>query len=949
MASLSSFAFAQQQNVTYTITPATFEENSPITITIAGSSLNMQTWGVFDNSLYLWAWSFDLNDANIQNCPTNGTWTASNVANKFTYNSVNNTYNFTFTPTTFYSRVGIGRIGFLVKALNGTGDKKSQDITAEVGSFQANLTAPTDNSNTILLTGSSFNISANNTGGVANYDLKANGVSIQNTPNVSSFNYVVPNITSNQNFELATTQGTNTIVKKFSVLVNAIPVSEALPANAQDGITYGADPTKATLVLNAPDKDFVYVAGSFNNYAPSSNFAMKKDPTSGKFWIELTGLVANQVNTYQYWIGDMTNRPANSPALVKTADPFSTLVLSPFDDGEIATLGVFPNLPSYPTGQQREVSVLQTGTSGLFAYNWSAATTNFVKPKKKDLVFYEVLVRDFDSNRSFQDLINKIDYFKNLKINAIKIMPVMEFEGNESWGYNTVYHMALDKRYGPPAKLKEFVDLCHQNGIAVVLDIALNHVFGRSPLERMYMIDTDNDGWANGISTENPYCNTQAMHSYNVGADLNHFNEPNNLTNTYAVRTIKHWIQEYKIDGYRWDLTKGFTNQCPPNVAGGQESCTNGYRSDRVAKMKYYADQQWSADQTSLVVFEHLGTGGSYNEEVEWANYNRTGDVGGIMQWRKMTDAYANLLKGQFANLSGIADATDRFVGYAESHDEERVIYKALNEAGQTQGNLPKVLQRMPAMGSVLFLVPGPKMIWHFSDLGYDKSLWACNNGAVSYNAPDCKLDTKPQPQWANNWMADVSRKKIYDTWARLIDLKKTENVFENGQYNWNFATVSQPRLEVYTSLNQTASLSYAFVLTNFSDNTITVPGGFPFTGTWSNLMDNTTVAVTATSQNVTIEPGGFRVFGNASALNNSTFASDFKLALYPNPVSDVFRINMELSSLKIYSTTGQLVKSFDKVDADTSLNVGNLQSGIYFVKATDANGNVGNTKFIKE
>jgi 1,4-alpha-glucan branching enzyme len=61
----------------------------------------------------------------------------------------------------------------------------------------------------------------------------------------------------------------------------------------------------------------------------------------------------------------------------------------------------------------------------------SAATTNFVKPAKENLVVYELLVRDFDANRSYQDLINKIDYFKNLKINAIELMPVMEFEGNE--------------------------------------------------------------------------------------------------------------------------------------------------------------------------------------------------------------------------------------------------------------------------------------------------------------------------------------------------------------------------------------------------------------------------------------------------------------------------------------------------------------------------------------
>jgi 1,4-alpha-glucan branching enzyme len=463
----------------------------------------------------------------------------------------------------------------------------------------------------------------------------------------------------------------------------------------------------------------------------------------------------------------------------------------------------------------------------------------------------------------------------------------------------------------------------------------------------MWMTDTDNDGWSNGTTAENPYVNQQAMHSYNVGADLNHFNEPNNLTNTYSVRTIQHWIKEYKIDGYRWDLTKGFTNQCPPGP--NQETCTNGYRSDRVAKMNYYADQQWAADPLSLVVFEHLGNGGSYQEELEWSNYRRSGDVGGIMQWRKMTDPYANLLKGQSVNLSGVSDPTDRFIGYAESHDEERVVFKAFNEAGQTQGNLPKILQRLPAMGAVLFLVPGPKMLWHFGELGWNTSLFTCSNGTVQFN-DGCKLDTKAQPQWTGNWMGDAARKNVYDTWARLINLKKTENVFENGQLAWNFNTMGQPRLDVFTSTTATPALSYAFVLTNFSDNTINVAGGFPFVGTWTNLMDDTTFQVSANNQNVTIEPGGFRVFGNAqSTLNVSNFSNDLKLALYPNPVSNSFRINRELSSLKIFSTTGQLVKSFEKSNGEADYNVGDLQNGIYFVKAIDANGNIGNMKFIKE
>lgn len=957
--------FAQQQTATYSINPSpTFEGTDALTVTINGSSINESTWGVTNNQLYAWVWALNSANANIP-YSGNGAWENSDASKLMTYNSVNDTYSFTYNPSVFgfFGTTEVAKVGFLIKAKNGTGDKKSQDIVLNVGSFQVTLLNSIVAGGTQLFA-TNYSIAARHNGSASNYVLKRNGVTINTQNNLAassgppSYTFTDTATENINNYTLEVTQNGVTKTFNFSALKTLTPVSEALPSGMVDGVNYhSGDATKATLVLNAPLKDFVYVAGSFNNWQPNNSYVMKRDSPSGKYWLELTGLTPGQIYAYQYWVCDQTNRPANSPAIVKTADPFSTLVLSPFDDPEIISLGVFPNLPAYSTiasGQEREVSVLQTGSNNLFSYNWSAATTNFVKPKKKDLVFYQVLIRDFDTNRTYQDLINKIDYFKNLKINAIKLLPVMEFEGNMSWGYNTVYHMALDKRYGPPAKLKEFIDLCHQNGIAVVLDLALNHVFGRSPLERMWMLDSDNDGWANGTgprtTTENPYINQVALHTYNVGSDLNHFRESGpggNLTNTYAIRTIQYWINEFKIDGYRWDLTKGFTNQC----SSMDETCTNGYRTDRVGKMKWYADKQWEADPNSLVIFEHLGTGGSAAEELEWANYQRSGDSKGIMQWRKMTDPYANLLKGNATDLSGVSDSSNyRFIGYAESHDEERVVYKALTEAGQTQGNLAKVLQRLPAMGSVLFLVPGPKMMWHFGELGWDRSLWTCNNGNVSFSNPDCKLDTKPQPQWSENWFANTARANVYNQWAKQIELRINEDVFENGQYAWNFSQTGRPRLDVWTSSTPQSSLSYVFVLTNFSDATYNASGGFPYTGNWVNLMDNSVVNVTSTTQNVSIEPGGYRIFGNQAPSLSNPENQIASVKLYPNPANNYFVIEGEISKAEIFSVTGQLVKSFDGVNTtDYQFDINDLTKGVYLVKAFDAQNRTKTMKLIKQ
>ncbi|HAH55275.1 MAG TPA: alpha-amylase [Flavobacterium sp.] len=955
------FGFAQQQTVTYSVSPSSFEETTAVTITINGNSINEATWGVVGNSLYMWAWAFDLNDTTPKGTPLNGTWDNSDEASKFTYNVGTDTYTKTITPTTYYNATSIGKMGFLIKAKNGTGDKKSQDILVEVGLLTVNLTAPLQNSATILASGGSLTITANNTNGLANYNLKANGNSINTNPSTSSYSFTHTNITSNQNYELDVTQGPITITKKFSVIVNPNIVPETIPSGLVEGINYNSgDATKATLVLDAPGKDFVYVAGSFNNWQPGLSYAMKKDATPGstKFWLELTGLISSTNYTYQYWVVDQTP-PSGSPALVKTADPYSTLVLNNDEDPYIPA-GNYPSLPAYPAGQEREVTVLQTGQT---PYPWSTATNSFVKPDKDKLVVYEVLVRDFDANRSFQNLIDRIDYFKNLKINAIELMPIMEFDGNESWGYNTSFHMALDKAYGTSSKLKEFIDLCHQNGIAVILDVALNHAFGRNPMNRMWMNDPDGDGWG-GPASDNPYFNVVPRHSYNVGNDFNHQSA---YTKTYVKRVVKQWIEEYKIDGFRWDLTKGFTQNCTSG-----DACTNSYQQDRVDVLRDYADYSWGLDPTHYAIFEHLGND---SEEQQWANYriNETPSKG-VMMWGKMTNEYNQLSMGYNSSNNIERMGYDshgftgkRVIGYPESHDEERLMYKNLNY-GQSSNpahdvkNLNIALSRMSAIGAVSLLVPGPKMIWHFGALGWEKSIWTCNNGTVNTDSDggvpsgDCKLDTKPQPQWVNNWLADVNRNKIYFDWAKMISLKTTEPIFNvnitaNSGFDIQSGNILTPRLFIWDNTMPSTQLKNVVVLTNFDVSSQNVVPNFPYTGTWYNLMDNSSFEVTNTSATISIEAGGFRIYGNKpSTLGTDKFELNGEIYLYPNPASDYFTLNTITSKVEIYSINGQLVKSFNANQLkENQYTISDLNKGIYLVKILNENNEQKVMKLIKQ
>lgn len=232
---LSATLYAQKQNITYSIDPSAFEDTTPVTITINGNSINEDTWAA-GYALYLWSWSYDVNDASQMDSPSNGSWTASNDAARFTYNAITDTYTKIVTPSVYFGRSGIGKIGFLVKAKDGTGNKQSQDILVEVGSFQATLTAPAENSTTIIASGSDFNITATNTNGAASYTLKANGTTINTNEGTSSYSFNQINITGNQSYELSIVQGAVTISKKFSVVVNPNTVSEAMPAGLEDGI-----------------------------------------------------------------------------------------------------------------------------------------------------------------------------------------------------------------------------------------------------------------------------------------------------------------------------------------------------------------------------------------------------------------------------------------------------------------------------------------------------------------------------------------------------------------------------------------------------------------------------------------------------------------------------------------------------------------------------------------
>lgn len=903
---------AQQQNVNYAVSPASFDATDEITITI--NNINTTTWGVTD--VYLWSWSYDLNDENELDAPNNGSWTNSNEAHKMT--KVNSTtFSITLTPTSFYNRTNIGRIGMLVKAKNGDGDKKTQDNFFEVGKFQVTLNSPSKKTS-ILNSGDLLTVSAS-TALSSDFNLKANGTSINQKTGVTNYNYS-PIVTENTDFVLETTNNGTTITNEFSVIVKPTITEATLPANLKDGINFNAsDNTKATLVFYAPMKEFVHVLGDFNDWKTDNNYLLKKDSSKDRFWIELTNLVPQQNYTYQYLIdGEL-----------RVADPYSTTILTENNDSYINTV-TYPDLPEYPSGKTNNaVTLLKTGET---EFVWQ--TTNFLKPKKTDLVIYELLIRDFDALHSFDAVKARLDYLQNLGINAIELMPVSEFDGNESWGYNTSFHMALDKYYGNKNAFKQLIDECHKRGIAIILDIVYNHASGQNPYYRMY--NTDNGGFGGQASANSPFFNSTAKHSYSVFNDFNHSKQ---AVKDYVKRTTQYWIDEYKIDGFRWDLTKGFTQNC----SEGNDSCTNAFQQDRVDVLKEYADYQWEKDPNFYVIFEHLGTN---TEETEWVNY-RLNEGKGIMLWGNHNDNYNEGTLG--FNTGGKSDlswvsyknrgwSVPANVSYMESHDEERLMYKNL-QFGSSNGaynikNLATALDRIELAGAFYFTIPGPKMIWQFGELGYDISI--NENGRVG-NKPIL---------W--NYFDDVNRKNVYETYSKLIQLKLKYDIFESTDFTLD-TNNSNGLKKIQLTSSTSSEIQYITVIGNFGVTSQNINPTFQTTGTWYNLLDdNASLNVSNINGTITLAPGEFKVFGNKpAALSTEKVSLDNSLLVYPNPTKDNFKLDTESKHLIIYNLLGKKVKEFKgNFNSSSSFSIKNLEKGMYFIRVDN---NSYSLKIIKE
>lgn len=686
------------------------------------------------------------------------------------------------------------------------------------------------------------------------------------------------------------------------IILKSIHVTRVGAAEVKDypGGTPKMGPVKnadgsVTFCIAAPGKTAIQLIGSWNAYSP---IGMNYQDYDGNryFWATVSDIQDNA--TYKYYF---QTYDSSSKSIVNVGDPYARLVLDPWNDQYISDK-VFPDLPSYPSSQVENVPVAVYSTT-MNDYDWEVK--NFKGVPQDRLVVYELLIRDFtgtegakDGNGTVRGVIDKLDYIKSLGVNAIELLPIMEFNGNQSWGYNTNFYFAPDKYYGTPDDYKELIDEAHKRGLAVILDIVFNQTDGLHPWYQMYPI------------AKNPFYNGTAPHDYSV---LNDWNQDNPLVQQQFKDALKYWLEDYNVDGFRFDLVKGLGsnesynatyNSATNTWTGVTAAKTNAYNASRVARMKELHAAMREVYPDAYFINENLAGAKEENEmaednEINWANINEAS-----CQFAMGYRDNANMNRFYAPSDSRTWGST---VSYAESHDEERMAYKvAQYGAAAVKGNLEITTRRLGSVAAIMLMTPGAHMIWQFQELGADQTT-KNNSGNDTGNKTVI---------W--NYLNDKFRAGLKDSYAELCAIRNAnpqlfgdENATTTMQCNvtnWStgyIISIKNGNDELYCVANPAT--------TGTASITVPITGADADYNLLSSSYDSTP---TLSNGKVTLAAGAYAVFATKNISGIDRVDAD------KAPIHSVYGsngtiyIDGEYETVAVYNLQGQLLNRTEGLNA---------------------------------
>lgn len=683
-----------------------------------------------------------------------------------------------------------------------------------------------------------------------------------------------------------------------------------MPGYAKHGVTKASVQSgdSTTFRIRVPGKSFVVlrIALAGQAVATAPPIVMKKDPSSDNWWLNVK-LSANTDYEYLYEIENGK----------KITDPFGRYV---------GTYG----------------TKFSTGPAGLSADDYVWQSTTYQRPPLNKLVIYEMHVGEFgggyygkpEGQSGFADLKSLLPHFQSLGVNAIELMPINDFgtvgKSGHSWGYDLNHYFALEPAYGTPQELKELIDEAHKKGIAIILDVVFNHQNDTGPLWQMLPDDA-----------ANPYFKANNDLRYNEDAlfffkDTDHWTPE---TQELVWENLKMWIDEYKIDGFRYDFTQGIgwnVSEPTKGILGWANKIDSMYQE------KIYQIAEHLPESPALIYYSGLNGGwhDSFRDEIfdDARSQNTT-----------LSD-YENLVldlgaypgndtpssPSSYANRTEPNNAT-------VTHDEQSLIY----EMTQFQRvPLAEALQRDKLYATLIFTSLGVPMLWQGQEFSAPRG-WESDNQKLAYRPLE--------------WDLLLVQRGIdhFNYYKTLVKQRLNNPALYQGQLKKLFRYDGAKTL-VY-GFEDTTTNSKVMVVANLHPFNQT-PTNVPWlgSGTWYDVFDQSQFVVSGSSVVASFPINAFtaKVYSNKTNAQlgitsvkqtDGNVPTQFLLSQnYPNPFNPSTTINYQIPNngfvtLKVYDMLGRevatLVNEVQPAGSYTARFSGaNLSSGVYFYKLTAGN-----------
>ena len=490
------------------------------------------------------------------------------------------------------------------------------------------------------------------------------------------------------------------------------------------------------------------------------------------------------------------------------------------------------------------------------AYNWQ--TNNFQMPAWTKIVAYEMHIGTFNVPAgaalpgTFATATAKLDHLQALGVNTLALMPVSEFAGDISWGYNPAHPYSVESSYGGPDALKAFVDAAHQRGIAVMGDVVYNH-FGPSDLDLWQY-----DGWSTSSSTGGIFFYEDANANTPWGARPNY---GRGEVRTYLKENTMMWLNEFRLDGLRFDGTKfmRLRDYAGPEIPDG------------------WSMLQWCNDSADaqfpgkLMVAEDLG-------DNEWITKTTgAGGAGFDSQWdgsfaypvRSAIEAASDSSRDMFAvrdainkNFNG---SMQQRIIYTENHDE---VANGRSRVPETiwPGNAGSWYSRKRStLGAALVMTaPGIPMIFQGQEFLED-----------GYFAAEDRLD----------WNKATTYGKVTDMYRSLIRLRRNLDGTSGGLSGANtnvFHLNNNAKVLAFHRWQNGGAGDDVVVLTNFSN--VSYPNyriGLPRGGLWKVRFNSDSTAYSSDYSNYATAD----VTADNSGYDGLPFSGNFRFGPYTSVI----------------------------------------------------------------